>query len=204
MNNSIKAVIFDVGGVLVRTYDQSGRRLWENRLGLPPGGAEAVVLNSEMGHRAQRGEISTEALWQWVAEHLNLGNDLPTFRQDFWRGDYADKILIDFMHNLKRYYRLAVISNATDDLLVTLEGYQLLRLFDIIVASAFEGIMKPNPVIYERTLNRLNLAPEETVFIDDAVANVLTAREVGMHAVHFTSDVDLRSELALLGIRIAD
>ena len=204
MNNSIKAVIFDVGGVLVRTYDQSGRRLWETRLGLPPGGAEAVVLNSEMGHRAQRGEISTEALWQWVGEHLNLGNELTTFRQDFWRGDYVDKTLIDLIHNLKPYYRLAVISNATDDLLQTLEGYQLRQLFDLIVGSAFEGVMKPNPVIYERMLHRLHLAPEETGFIDDALANVLGARKVGMHAVHITSDVDLRSELALLGIRVAD
>jgi phosphoglycolate phosphatase-like HAD superfamily hydrolase len=57
MSSPIRAILFDVGGVLVRTFDPSGRQAWEQRLGLPPGGAEAVVLNSEMGHRAQRGEI---------------------------------------------------------------------------------------------------------------------------------------------------
>ena len=47
MSSPIRAVLFDVGGVLVRTFDHSGRQQWEARLGLPPGGAEALVLNSE-------------------------------------------------------------------------------------------------------------------------------------------------------------
>ena len=76
MSSPIRAVVFDIGGVLVRTLDQSGRQRWETRLGLPPGGAEAIVLNSDMGHRAQRGEIEDEALWAWVGEHLALGEDL--------------------------------------------------------------------------------------------------------------------------------
>ena len=73
MSSPIRAILFDVGGVLVRTFDLSGRQAWEQRLGLPPGGAEAVVLNSEMGHRAQRGEIGDETLWSWVGERLALG-----------------------------------------------------------------------------------------------------------------------------------
>lgn len=76
MSSPIGAILWDVGGVLVRTFDQSGRQAWEQRLGLPPGGAEAVVLNSEMGHRAQRGEIGDETLWAWVGERLALGDEL--------------------------------------------------------------------------------------------------------------------------------
>jgi beta-phosphoglucomutase-like phosphatase (HAD superfamily) len=48
----IQAVIFDVGGVLLRTEDRAPRQAWEARLGLEPGGAEALVFNSEMGQKA--------------------------------------------------------------------------------------------------------------------------------------------------------
>lgn len=202
MNESIKAVIFDVGGVLVRTYDHTGRQWWEKRLGLPPGGAEAVVLNSEMGHRAQRGEVSTEELWHWVGDYLNLGENLQTFRNDFWRGDAVDESLRDLLGILKNRYQMAVISNATDALLQTLDGYQLLPYFHLVVGSAFEGIMKPDPTIYKRALSRLNLAPHETVFIDDADANVLGAQKVGMNAIHFTPTMDLKAKLQNFGVTL--
>ena len=53
----IKAIIFDVGGVLVRTEDHAPRRKLEERLGLAPGEAERLVYNSDMGRAAQRGDV---------------------------------------------------------------------------------------------------------------------------------------------------
>lgn len=202
MNNSIKAVLFDVGGVLVRTVDHTGRQYWEERLGLAHGGAEAIVLNSEMGHRAQRGEISTDELWQWVGGYLNLGANLDQFRHDFWRGDCVDEELVELLTRIKPNYRTAVISNATDALLHSLESYKLLSYFDLIVGSAFEGIMKPNPSIYQRALSRLQIHPQEAVFIDDSPANVEGARNVGMTAIHFTPALDLPGELIHLGLNL--
>ena len=143
MNSPIRAVIFDIGGVLLRTLDQSGRQRWEARLGLPAGAAEATVLNSEMGHRAQRGEIDDEALWTWVGEHLALGDDLAAFRRDFWSGDRVDTRLVDLIRRLRPRYQTAVISNAGHTLRATLARYGLLDLFDVVVGSAYEGLMKP-------------------------------------------------------------
>ncbi|MFZ1772004.1 MAG: hypothetical protein WAU00_22525, partial [Caldilinea sp.] len=62
----IKAVIFDVGGVLVRTEDPAPRRRLEEQLGLQPGEAEYLVYNSEMGQQAQRGELAAAELWGWL------------------------------------------------------------------------------------------------------------------------------------------
>lgn len=206
MNNDsypdIKAIIFDVGGVLIRTADQSGRQIWESRLGLPPGGAEAIVLNSEMGHRAQRGEISTEALWSWVGTHLELGEELSQFRRDFWRGDFLDQSLVTLVRKLRRRYQLAIISNAMDSLTETLAEHELLEEFDLIVGSAYEGIMKPDPVIYERTLHRLGLLPAESVFIDDSPANVAGAQALGINAVLFKPTTHLPAELAEFGVAV--
>lgn len=202
MNRDIKAVIFDVGGVLLRTADQSGRQKWETRLGLPPGGAEAIVLNSEMGYQAQRGEISTEMLWTWVGARLKLGNDLTQFRQDFWQGDFVDQSLVALVRKLRQRYQLAIISNAMDSLTETLTEYALLDEFDLIVGSAYEGIMKPDPVIYERTLHRLGVSPQESVFIDDSSANIAGAKALGINAILFTSTIDLPHELARIGVKI--
>lgn len=201
MNSVIKAIIFDVGGVLVRTLDHSGRQAWEHQLGLPPGGAEAIVLNSDMGHRAQRGEITSEALWAWVGDYLKLGPDLPQFRHDFWRGDFVDGNLVELVRRLRRTHVLAIISNATDALHETLAAYNLADEFDLIVGSAYEGIMKPNPVIYQRTLYRLACPPETAVFIDDAPANVAGAQAIGMNAILFGPAIDLAAELVGLGVQ---
>lgn len=200
MSNIIRAVIFDVGGVLVRTRDHAGRQAWEARLGLGAGEAEAIVLNSEMGRRAQRGELTTAALWAWVAERLGLGDDLDAFRRDFWRGDAVDEALVDLIRRLRPRYQLAIISNASDSLLPTLSEYGLAEKFDLIVGSAAEGVMKPQPEIYRRALARLGRAPQEAVFIDDAPANVAGARAVGMAAIHFTPGIDLEGELGRLGV----
>ncbi len=204
MSSPIRAVLWDVGGVLVRTFDQGGRQAWEQRLGLPPGGAEAVVLNSEMGHRAQRGEIGDETLWSWVGERLALGDELAAFRGDFWRGDRVDGALVALIRQLRPRYQVAIISNATDALRTTLRGYGLLDEFDLIVGSAYEGIMKPQPAIYERALARLGRSADETVFIDDAPANIAGAAAVGLHTVHFTPSINLASELQRLGVLIEE
>lgn len=202
MNESIQAIIFDVGGVLVRTHDHSGRRAWEDRLSLAPGELEAIVLNSEMGHRAQRGQITDSELWAWVSERFGLGDELDAFRRDFWRGDEVDQNLVELVGRLNRRYQTAIISNATDALLSTLEDYQLLSEFDLVVGSAYEGIMKPSPAIFEAALIRLGREASATVFIDDAPANIAGAQAVGMRTVLFNPALDLAEELVALGVQL--
>lgn len=201
----IKAVIFDVGGVIVRTHDHSGRRYWEERLGLDMGGSDEVVFNSPTGQAAQRGEISDAALWAWVGEYLELGPDLDRFRRDFWAGDDVDAGLMGLIRSLRPRYQTAIISNATDALLDTLNGrHPIADAFDLIVGSAYERVMKPSPEIYLRTLERLGRRPEETVFVDDAPANVNAAAALGMNAVRFTPGLDLGREFARLGVVAPD
>jgi FMN phosphatase YigB (HAD superfamily) len=202
MNSGIQALIFDVGGVLVRTFDHSGRREWERRLGLAPGGTDTVVFNSEAGQQAQRGEITDVALWEWVSERLNLGRELDAFRGDFWRGDAVDMALVGLIRRLRPRYQTAIISNATDGLMNGLAGYGLLPEFDVVVGSAYEHVLKPHPAIYRRALALLGREPEETVFIDDAPANVAGAQALGMGAILFTPSLNLEEELVKLGVEV--
>lgn len=198
----IQAVIFDIGGVLIRTADHQPRRKWEAQLGLAAGESEEIVFGSEMGQKAQRGAITDEALWTWVGQRLNLdAGNLAAFRQGFWAGDVLDTALVDFIRALRPGYQTAVISNATDGLLDSLtHQFHIVDAFDLIVGSAKEKVMKPDPEIFARTLARLGRAPEEAVFIDDFAHNIAAARALGLHTIHFQPGIDVPAELAQMGV----
>lgn len=197
----IKAVIFDFGGVLLRTHDQSLREKWEQRLGLAPRQLEALVLNGTLGHQAQRGELSEEQFWQDIGKELGVADDLDAFRADFWGGDVLDEALVDYIRRLRPAYQTALISNAFDGLREDLgELHGITDAFDLIVISAEEQVMKPDAKIYLETLSRLGCRAEEAVFVDDSAANIAGARAAGVHAVHYRAGMDVAAALAALGV----
>lgn len=198
----IQAIIFDVGGVMLRTEDRAPRQQWEAKLGLTPGGAEMLVFNSEMGQKAQRGDITEPALWQWIGSHLNLTmEETAAFRHGFWAGDKLDTELVAFIRQLKTNYQTAIISNYASNLRPELtDQFKIADAFDEILISCEEKVMKPDPEIFHRALARLERKPEEAVFIDDFLHNVEAARAVGMAAVHFQPNIDLPHEFQKLGI----
>ncbi len=198
----IRAVIFDVGGVLVRTQDPRPRAELERRLGLAPGASEVLVFSGELGTRAQLGEVRAEELWRSVQTQLGLDEaGLADFRREFFGGDRLDTALVDYVRALRPRYRTAIISNAMDNLQASLSTeYPLADAFDLIVGSAYERVMKPDAAIYTCTLARLGCAADEAVFVDDFARNIAGARAVGMHALHYTAGMDVPAELAKLGV----
>ncbi|MCP5094988.1 MAG: HAD family phosphatase [Chloroflexi bacterium] len=200
----IQAILFDVGGVLLRTEDHTYRRTWEKKLGLKPWESETIVFNSEMGTKAQQGKISDDELWLWVGNHIGLTDDqLKTFRHDFWAGDVLDNALVDLIRGLHGRYQTAIISNYNDSLRpIVTHKFKIADAFDEIIISCEEGIMKPDPQIYQTALSRLGRKPEETVFIDDFAHNVEAAQALGMHAIHFTPQLNFAASLTDLGIAL--
>ena len=200
----IKAVIFDVGGVLIRTADHSHRRAWEKQLGLAEWESEEIVFNSDMGQKAQRGEIETAELWHWIGRQLNLdASALQAFQTAFWAGDVLDTELIAFIRQLRPRYQTAIISNATNTLRQMLTTkYPIISAFDLLVVSGEEKVMKPDPAIYELTLERLGRQPAEAVFVDDFAQNIAAARQVGLATIHFRPDTNVPEELAHLGVTV--
>jgi HAD superfamily hydrolase (TIGR01509 family) len=196
----IKGIIFDIGGVLVRTHDRTGRRDWEARLGLEPGGMEWLVFNSETGRRAQLGQASPDDVWSGIAAQLSLSaSELERLQRDFWAGDRLDTALCEYIRSLRGRYRTGMLSNAwARDGRAMAERLGFADCFDAFVTSAEVGVMKPAPYIYQVMLDRLGLAPCEGVFVDDFVENVEAARRLGMAALHFVDPGRLRQELDAL------
>jgi epoxide hydrolase-like predicted phosphatase len=188
-----RAVIFDWGGVLMRTVDYAPRHAWDARLGLAAGQVEAAVHGIEAWNRAQRGEIGEEAYWQAVAGKLGLDESAAArLRDDFYRGDALDETLIALIRRLRgRGLLVGLLSNNAPSLAAALDAPGLADLFDARAISAEIGVMKPDPAAYHAILARLDVPPGAALFVDDSPANVAGAAAVGMAAVRFTPGLDL-------------
>ena len=92
----IQAVVWDLGGVLVRTGDRQPRRAWERRLGLEQHSLDEMVFGSTVSRQATIGEANVQDIWDDVARRLDLSpKQAAELRQDFWRGDQLDLGLVE-------------------------------------------------------------------------------------------------------------
>ncbi len=198
----IKAVIWDVGGVIVRTVDPSPRIELAAELGVSPETLNTLFFSGPEGARAQKGELSVGGLLASVRQHLGLApEEFPDLLERFFRGDQVDYALVDFIRSLKPRYKTGIISNAWRNLEHMLETWGIRDAFDVVVGSGDEGIMKPDPQIYQLALQRLGIRADEAVFIDDFIENVEAARNLRFRAVHFK---DREQALAELGSILND
>jgi epoxide hydrolase-like predicted phosphatase len=206
----IRAIIFDYGGVLVRTVNPVPRRELERRFAVLPGGVsggvnEAVFGNPRWGE-VQLGRISSAEFWADVGQRLGLNaGELAEFRRAFWAGDRLDEELVALIRYLRdEGYRTALLSNAPTGLRRHLEQLGIADAFDVLVISGCEGLMKPDPAIFELALARASVAAEEAVFVDDVRVNVEAARRIGLHATRFRGLSPLRKWLQDLGVPVPD
>jgi len=193
----IEAVLWDLGGVILRTEDRRPRAAWEGRLGLQEGELDRLVFGGEMGRRAALGQARVEQVWQWVGERLGLAPDeLERLRHDFWRGDRLDGELIEFIRGLRRDHRSALLSNAWPGMRQMIEGeWAIGDCFDQLFISAELGLAKPDPRIFRLALQRLGIPADQAIFVDDFSENVEAAAALGLHAVRFVTPGQTMQEL---------
>ena len=200
---TIQAVIFDFGGVLVRTEDRAPRQELADSLGMTYDEVSELIFESESAQRATVGEITTQEHWETLRFELGLpAEEFQRVPKEFFGGDVLDEALIDYIRSLRPRYRTALLSNAWDDLRgVVINEWQIADAFDELIISAEVGVAKPDGGIYELTLERLNAAPSEAVFVDDFLRNIRGAQAVGIHAIHFQDTEQVRAELDGLLVR---
>ena len=196
----IQAVIFDIGGVLVRTEDWSGRRKWEERLGLAERGLSTLVFDSETAIKAASGAGPDSAIWRYVGDHFGLDDEqVAQLRTDFWSGDRPNTELLHFISNLRARVKTGILSNAWPEMRDMNEGrFGLAGVVDETVYSFQIGVLKPDLRAYQIVLQRLGVAPEQSVFVDDYVANCDGARAAGMFVVHFANTAQSCADLCQL------
>jgi glucose-1-phosphatase len=194
---AVKAIIFDLGGVLLRTADFSPRERLAARLGMSRSELEEFIFGGESGERAQRGEITVKEHWQNLCQQINCtADDLKSILDEFFAQDQLDGELMDYVRKLHRSFRTALLSNAWDDLRqVIAEKWHFEDAFDAIIISAEVGVAKPDRRIFNLALERLGVEADQAIFVDDMVSNVNGARAVGMLAIQFLTAAQVRMEV---------
>ena len=195
----IKAVFFDLGGVIARTEDPGPRTNLAKSLGLGYADLDRIVFENKSSKQASLGFINEAQHWLNVASSLDKPeSEVERLRTEFFAGDRVDTNLLNLIRGLRPARKVGVISNAWSGMRTWLVEHDIADIFDDMVISAEIGVAKPDPRIYHVALQNLMVKPEESVFIDDMLRNVEAARKIGMYAVQFIQPDQAVTELSEL------
>jgi len=183
----IKALYFDLGGVIVRTEDKTLRTALGQRFGMSYDEMDRFVFGCETAKKASIGLMTEEQHWRDVARRLGADDEWKSIADAFFAGDRIDRSLLGFIQSVRPGLKTGVISNAWDGLRAYMQEQGFLAPFDEIIVSAEVGIVKPDPRIYHFALQKLGVQPGEAIFVDDMPENIAAANALGMKGVHFRS-----------------
>lgn len=196
----IKGVIWDMGGVILRTTFPEFREGMARRFGISRQELERIVFHSDSSVASELGEIPVEEHYANMTRHFRLDpSEAHWFADHYWAGDRVDEDLVAYISALRPGYKTALLSNAWQNGRVIFgERFGFLHAFDVIVYSSEVGVRKPSREIFELTAARMNLSLDECVFIDDFIENIHGARAVGLRAIQFQSRDQVMTELETL------
>jgi epoxide hydrolase-like predicted phosphatase len=196
---SVRAVFFDLGGVIVRTEYQTPRQQLAERLGMEYDDLDRLVFNSETGLQAAIGAITPQQHWEAVMKRLKRpSEEMTAIREEFFAGDIVDRTLLNYIRSLRGKYKTGLISNNWGDLRESLVREKFDDAFDTIIISAEVGVAKPDPKIFQIALKQAGVRPNEAVFVDDFYANIEGCEKVGMKGIHFKDAPSTMQQLKLL------
>jgi putative hydrolase of the HAD superfamily len=203
-----RALISDFGGVLTSPLHEGFLAYQEESgVSLEQLGRAMARATDEHGEHPlfvlERGAISELEFRARIEPHLEDGFDMTRLRTVYFERMEPNGAMIDFVREVRgRGLRTALLTNNVREWepLWRAKLPEIGELFEVVVDSAFVGMRKPDPAIYELTVERLGVGAEECVFVDDLEPNCETARALGMIAVRFEradqAIPELRSALA--------
>jgi putative hydrolase of the HAD superfamily len=204
--SAIEAVVCDFGGVLTTPLFATFAAL-NAEDDLDPGAMGAALRRiaerdgAHPLHELECGRMTEHDFLAAIAAQLreDLGRDveMQTFAERYFAHLRPNAEMIDFLRALReRGYRLAMLTNNVREWEPRWRAMLPVdELFDVVVDSAFVGLRKPDPAIYRLTCERLGVAPERCLFVDDVAVNCEAARDLGMAAVLFRSSEQAIAEM---------
>ena len=202
---NLRAIIFDIGRVLVRI--DVGRAMHGLASGgsLSPSELWTAIEKDPRWPDWQEGRITSRDWYLHLAKRFG-GNF--TFEQftEVWNRVLDPTPIHDdsFFKNLSKRYRLALLSNTDPIHVQHLEAsYSFFSFFPVRIYSCAVGASKPNPLIYKEALRALKVKSNEALYIDDIAAYVEAAKRLGMAGLQFQSPAQLTSDLKSLGVELS-
>ncbi len=202
MSSRFRAIIFDIGRVLIRVDISRAMEGLASGLSLTPPEVWTAIQKDPHWLDWQEGRISPRDWHLHLTKRLGISLTFEQFREVWNRA--LDPIPIhpeSFLEKLSKNYRLALLSN-TDPIHMSNEEarFPFFRLFPIRIYSYRVGASKPDPLIYREALKACKVRAENAVYIDDVPAYAEAAQRLGMTGIVFHSSEQLQSDLRELGI----
>ncbi len=201
MNTKYRAIIFDFGGVLIN-WDP--RYLYSRYFPDQPKAMEqflAEIKFADWNLAQDKGRPFAEATALLSADFPQHAHLIRAY-WEHWEDSISGTITgsINILHRLKQAgYTLYGLSNwSAETFPIAYKKYDFFKIFDDIILSGEVGLIKPDPAIFQLTLRRIQRSASECLLVDDSMANIEVARQLGLKTIHFQSPEQLETELSNL------
>lgn len=200
----IRAIIFDVGRVLIRIDIRKVQQILSNGLPYTPEELWAAIEKDPRWPNWQEGRISPHDWHLHLCQRLGISLDFEQFKSAWNSTLDLNPILPDTLfQRLSKSYKLALLSNTDPIHIPYVEAtYSFLRYFPkpVRIYSCVVGVSKPNPLIFRAALQAVRTKATEAVYIDDIAAYVDAARALGCTGIQFHNPEQLYADLAKIGV----
>jgi len=194
--NVIKAVIWDLSGVVLHTVKGTFYSLMAERLGASLEDIERLMSSTE-NKLWDLGELDDDAFYTFLLDGLNMPMDKKSILKKFVLEDfYIDQDILAYIKNIQKAYTTALLTNFpthVHDFMKT--DWIVDGAFDHIIASCDVKLTKPDPAIYNLALDRVGCRAEECVFIDDWEVNVKAAEKLGINGIVYQNRLQTINDL---------
>ena len=196
---AIKNIIFDFGGVLIDWnpryfYNDIFRDINEMEYFL------TKVWSPEWNMKHDAGFSFSEITRELQELHPKYWNEIEMYKNNWElmiKGEISENT--GLLNPLKSKYRLFGLTNwSAEAFPVIYPKYEFFKVFEGIVVSGEEKVVKPGKEIYQLLLNRYGLHANESLFIDDNLKNIETAKELGLSTIHVNGTQSLKEQLMSL------
>ena len=196
---TIKALFFDMGGVLLRTENKTSRTNLGSEFGMSYEEMDRFIFECKSAALASVGKMTEDQHWLDVTERLKLpAIEMPRIRNAFFGGDQIDMEIINLMRSLRKTHKIGLISNAWDGMRQWITDEKFLDAFDELIISAELGIAKPDARIFQYALEKLGVEAGQAIFVDDVEKNINASQALGMHGILFQTGSQCLAEIQQL------
>ena len=188
-NNEIKAIIFDLGNVLIKVnFERMLINIVKEQIGNTEHNVIEAAYNDDLFRQFCIGQINPVLFYQKLTARFNLNISYEVFKEKWC--DIFEPIegMPELLSQLSKNYAIGLLSD-TDPIhwQYVLQKYPFLQSIKKPTLSFETGYMKPSPKLYRMAAENINCDIKECLFIDDRFVNVEGAKAVGMKAIQFTN-----------------
>jgi glucose-1-phosphatase len=201
-NSPLRAVIFDIGRVLVKLDLPRAIEGLSEGTSLSPTELWSAIEKDPRWHDWQEGRVSPHDWYLHITKRLRSRLKYQEFR-DAWNRT-LDPVPLqsdDFFAAIAKNHKLALLSNTDPIHVAHLESnFSFFQFFPrpARIYSCAIHASKPSPVVFQAALKAVKTPASQAVFIDDILEHVQAARSLGLHAIQYQNPTQLRSDLTAL------